>query len=105
MLTSTTELLCPLKHPSELATHPSLSLPFLDPALPNMIEETEVKLRQERVNLWRAKHLHRELIGDESWMPLERVETQDDWDLFVHAQIRAQRLQPRYRCRLLQLAL
>jgi hypothetical protein len=82
VLTSTTELLGPLKHPSELATHPSLSLPFLDPALPNMIEETEAKLRQERANLWRAKHLHRELIGDESWMPLERVETQDDWDLF-----------------------
>ena len=47
-----------------------------------MVETTEAKLRQERVSLWRAKHLHRQLIGDESWMPCSAVETKDDWDLF-----------------------
>ncbi|KPI37251.1 uncharacterized protein AB675_1492 [Cyphellophora attinorum] len=75
-------LLCPLKHPSELATHPSLSIPYLDPALPDMVTTTEEKLRQERANLWNAKNLQRQLIGDESWIPLEKVETPDDWDLF-----------------------
>ncbi|KAJ9606603.1 hypothetical protein H2200_008611 [Cladophialophora chaetospira] len=76
------ELLCPLKHPSELATHPTLSLPFLDPALPDMVRSTEDKLRQERANLWRAKNLSRQFMGDESWMPLESTEGIDDWDMF-----------------------
>ncbi|OQV04315.1 hypothetical protein CLAIMM_09220 [Cladophialophora immunda] len=65
------ELLCPLKHPSELSNHPTLSLPFTDRALPDMIKSTEGKLRQERANLWRAKNLNRQFMGDEPWMPLE----------------------------------
>ena len=47
-----------------------------------MVKDTEEKVMQERVNLWRAKYLHRQLIGDESWMPCGAVETKDDWDLF-----------------------
>lgn len=47
-----------------------------------MVQTTEGKLRQERANLWRAKNLHRQFIGDESWMPCARVEDQDDWDMF-----------------------
>ncbi|KIW82445.1 hypothetical protein Z517_05472 [Fonsecaea pedrosoi CBS 271.37] len=76
------ELLCPLKHPSELSSHPTLSLPFTDRALPDMIRSTEEKLRQERTNLWRAKNLNRQFMGDEPWMPLESTEGADDWDLF-----------------------
>ena len=76
------ELLCPLKHPSELCIHPTLSLPFLDPALPDMVRSTEDKLRQERANLWRAKNLSRQFMGDESWMPSENTESVDDWDIF-----------------------
>ncbi|KIX95365.1 uncharacterized protein Z520_08882 [Fonsecaea multimorphosa CBS 102226] len=76
------ELLCPLKHPSELSSHPTLSLPFTDRALPDMIKSTEEKLRLERSNLWRAKNLNRQFMGDEPWMPLETTEGVDDWDLF-----------------------
>lgn len=76
------ELLCPLKHPAELATHPTLSLPFLDSALPDMVRSIEDKLRQERANLWRAKSLNRQFMGDEPWMPCASVEGVDDWDLF-----------------------
>ncbi len=47
-----------------------------------MVKTTEEKLMHEKVNLWRAKHLHRQLIGDESWMPCSAVETKGDWDLF-----------------------
>jgi hypothetical protein len=47
-----------------------------------MVQTTEERLRQERANLWRAKNLHRQLIGDESWMPCGAVESLDDWDLF-----------------------
>ena len=80
--TFTLELLCPLKHPSELPVHPTLSHPYLSSALPDMVKSTQDKLRQERANLWRAKHLNRQLIGDESWMPCGAVETPSDWDLF-----------------------
>ena len=76
------ELLRPIQHPSELATHPTLSLPFLDPALPEMLRSTEEKLRQERANLWRAKNLNRHFIGDESWIPVGAIEGTNDWDLF-----------------------
>lgn len=76
------ELLCPLKHPSELATHPTLSLPFIDRALPDMVRTTEDKLREERANLWRAKNLSRQFMGDEPWMPLGSLEANDEWDLF-----------------------
>jgi len=76
------EIFRPLTHPSELANNPHLSQPFLDSALPDMVKTTEEKLRQERANLWRAKNLNRRFIGDESWMPLELVESQDDWDMF-----------------------
>ncbi|ETN38120.1 uncharacterized protein HMPREF1541_07744 [Cyphellophora europaea CBS 101466] len=76
------ELLAPLRHPSELATHPSLSIPFTDSALPNMVKETEEKLRHERQMLANAQRLQEKLMGDESWMPSGRVETPEDWDLF-----------------------
>ena len=47
-----------------------------------MVKSTQDKLRQERANLWRAKYLNRQLIGDESWMPCGAVESPNDWDLF-----------------------
>lgn len=57
-------------------------MPYVDSALPNLVKSLEDTLRTERANLWRAKNLQMKLIGDESWMPLGRIETKDDWDLF-----------------------
>ena len=79
---TTAELLCPLKHPSDLASHPTLSLPFLDSALPDMVRSVEDKLRQARANLWRAKNLNRQFMGDEPWMPCGSIEGLEDWDMF-----------------------
>lgn len=47
-----------------------------------MVKTTQNRLRQERANLWRAKRLNQELIGDQSWMPCEAVESAGDWDIF-----------------------
>ena len=76
------ELLCPLKHPSELPIHPTLSHAYLSSALPDMVLSTHEKLRQERANLWRAKYLNRKLTGDAPWIPAGHVESPEDWELF-----------------------
>ena len=62
--------------------HPTMSLAYLSAALPDMVTSTHEKLRQERANLWRAKYLNRQLIGDASWIPAGEVESPDDWKLF-----------------------
>ncbi|KAJ5909084.1 hypothetical protein N7495_001766 [Penicillium taxi] len=75
-------LLCPLKHPSELSTHPSLSQAYSSQALEQMTKKVEEKLRQERALLWRARNLHREFLGDIGWMPCGAVETPEDRYIF-----------------------
>ncbi|PWY83316.1 hypothetical protein BO94DRAFT_520137 [Aspergillus sclerotioniger CBS 115572] len=74
--------LCPLKHPSELPTHPSLSHAYTSKALLHMTQAIEAKLRQERALLWRARNLHRQFLGDSSWMPSGAVETSEDRSIF-----------------------
>ncbi|KAL8719535.1 MAG: hypothetical protein Q9181_008054 [Wetmoreana brouardii] len=76
------ELLRPLTHPSELANHPTMTHAYLDPALPDMVQATDTKIREERNNLWRAKNLYRYFTGDETWIPCARVEAESDWELF-----------------------
>ncbi|KAJ5714293.1 uncharacterized protein N7483_011474 [Penicillium malachiteum] len=75
-------LLCPLKHPSELPNHPSLSQPYTSQALEQMTKAVEEKLRQERALLWRARNLHRQFLGDGGWMPCGDVESLDDRFIF-----------------------
>ncbi|KAJ5226760.1 uncharacterized protein N7469_006766 [Penicillium citrinum] len=75
-------LLCPLKHPSELPTHPSMSQPYTSEALEQMTLAVEEKLRQERALLWRARNLHRQFLGDGGWIPCGVVETADDRYIF-----------------------
>ncbi|KAL4896374.1 RXT2-like protein [Aspergillus ambiguus] len=74
--------LCPLKHPSELPSHPSLSHAYTSKSLLNMTQAIEAKLRQERALLWRARNLHRQFLGDASWMPCGAVETSEDRWIF-----------------------
>ncbi|KAI9367706.1 RXT2-like protein [Aspergillus egyptiacus] len=74
--------LCPLKHPSELASHPSLSHPYTSKALLHMTRAIEAKLRQERALLWRARNLHRQFLGDGSWAPCGIFESPEDRWIF-----------------------
>ncbi|KAG0152794.1 hypothetical protein PDIDSM_2599 [Penicillium digitatum] len=75
-------LLCPLKHPSELPTHPSMSQAYTSQALEKMTLTVEHKLRQERALLWRARNLHRQFLGDSGWMPCGALETPSDHLIF-----------------------
>ncbi|PYH40608.1 uncharacterized protein BP01DRAFT_207282 [Aspergillus saccharolyticus JOP 1030-1] len=74
--------MCPLKHPSELPTHPSMSHAYTSKALLHMMQAIEAKLRQERALLWRARNLHRQFLGDSSWMSCGMVETPGDRWIF-----------------------
>ncbi|KAH8425706.1 RXT2 domain-containing protein [Aspergillus melleus] len=74
--------LCPLKHPSELPIHPSLSHAYTSKALFNMTQAIDAKLRQERALLWRARNLHRQFLGDGSWVPCGTIETSEDRWIF-----------------------
>ncbi|KAL2802808.1 RXT2-like protein [Aspergillus granulosus] len=74
--------LCPLKHPSELPSHPSLSHAYTSKALLNMTQAIEAKLRQERALLWRARNLHRQFLGDGPWAPCGLFEAPKDRWIF-----------------------
>ncbi|RAH45512.1 uncharacterized protein BO95DRAFT_443196 [Aspergillus brunneoviolaceus CBS 621.78] len=74
--------MCPLKHPSELPTHPSMSHAYTSKAMLHMTQAIEAKLRQERALLWRARNLHRQFLGDSSWMACGMVETSADRWIF-----------------------
>ena len=67
-----------------------MSHAYLSSALPDMVLSTHEKLRQERANLWRAKYLNRQLIGDASWLPAGQVESPNDWELFEPRKTNAQ---------------
>lgn len=76
------DFLCPLKHPSELPSHPSLSHAYTSKALLQMTQAIETKLRQERALLWRARNLHRQFLGDGRWAPCGLFETPEDRLIF-----------------------
>ena len=59
-----------------------MSQAYLSNALPNMVLDTEEKLRQENFNLWKAKSLFTQFVGDNPWIPPENVEVSGAMDLF-----------------------
>lgn len=59
-----------------------MSHPYTSKALWNMTQAIEVKLRQERTLLWRARNLHRQFLGDSNWIPCGSVETPEDRFVF-----------------------
>ncbi|KAI5310175.1 hypothetical protein KEM55_000865 [Ascosphaera atra] len=76
-------LLCPLRHPSELETHPSMSEPYRSKVLHQMVNTIIERLKRERSVLFKAKRLHRELLGDTPWMPCGFLETINDRNIFL----------------------
>lgn len=72
------DLLAPLTSASELATHPSLSIPYTSKSLLEMAESARELVHREREALWRAKQLLNRFRGDEVWVPLEKMETVQD---------------------------
>jgi len=40
-------------------------------------------VQKEKESLWRIKHLLTRLTGDNTWIPCESVETENDFHLFI----------------------
>ncbi|QDS74404.1 hypothetical protein FKW77_005722 [Venturia effusa] len=72
------ELLAPLTAASELPTHPSLSLPYREQGLPELIRNAEDMLHREQRVLWKMKRLFTEMRGDFHWAPVGLFHTPYD---------------------------
>jgi hypothetical protein len=67
---------------SDLPDHPTLSKPFLSKTLTELTRQACEMVQKEKASLWRIKHLLTRLSGDDTWIPCETVETEDDIALF-----------------------
>ena len=79
-----TDLLAPLTSAADLPNHPTLSKPFLSKTLTDLTRQAGMMVQKERASLWRIKHLLTRLSGDNTWIPCESVETDNDFALFVN---------------------
>ncbi|KAE8453745.1 hypothetical protein EG329_009256 [Mollisiaceae sp. DMI_Dod_QoI] len=75
-------LLAPLTAASELPDHPTLSKPFTSKTLTELTRHAGDMVKKEKASLWRIKHLLTRLSGDNTWIPCESVETENDIALF-----------------------
>jgi hypothetical protein len=75
-------LLGPLASLTDLPTHPSLSLPYLSGAIPDLIDQASQMLRIEQLKLLQAKQLLEKFLGDDTWIPCGVIEEDDDEGLF-----------------------
>lgn len=75
-------LLAPLTAASDLPDHPTLSKPFKSKTLTELTRQACEIVQKEKASLWRIKHLLTRLSGDNTWMPCESVEEDDDINLF-----------------------
>ncbi|KAI9839921.1 MAG: hypothetical protein M1819_000113 [Sarea resinae] len=75
-------LLAPLTTAAELVSHPSLSTPYISNTLSEITEQASQMLHREKESLWRMKQLLTRFRGDETWIPLGKLETEKDLSLF-----------------------
>jgi hypothetical protein len=68
---------------SELPHHPTLSKPFLSNTLTDLTRQAGEMVQKERASLWRIKHLLTRISGDDTWIPCEIVESENDFKFFV----------------------
>ncbi|KAH8775832.1 RXT2-like protein [Hyaloscypha finlandica] len=76
-------LLAPLTAASDLPDHPTLSKPFTSKTLTELTRHAGEMVQKEKESLWRIKHLLTRLTGDNTWIPCESVETENDFHLFI----------------------
>src|SRR6187402_927304 len=80
----------PLTSAADLPEHPTLSKPFLSKTLTELTKHAGEMVQKEKASLWRIKHLLTRLSGDNTWIPCESVETENDFALFLDDRDRSQ---------------
>src|SRR5215469_546175 len=72
------DLLCPLTNAADLSSHLSLSHPYFDKGLPEMIRIAEETLHREQEILWKMKEYFTQFRGDATWVPVGEFHTAYD---------------------------
>ncbi|KAJ2904693.1 rxt2-like protein [Zalerion maritima] len=76
------QILAPLTTPSDLPSHPTMSRPYTSRTLTDLSLQGRDIMHKENQSLWKVKHLLTQLCGDHPWVPTDRMEGDDDLDLF-----------------------
>src|SRR5215469_4214392 len=72
------DLLCPLTNAADLSSHLSLSHPYFDKGLPEMIRIAEETLHREQEILLKMKEYFTQFRGDATWVPVGEFHTAYD---------------------------
>ncbi|KAJ6788373.1 hypothetical protein PWT90_02909 [Aphanocladium album] len=84
--------LAPLTAATDLASHPTLSKPFLSQRLTELVDHSCRLMRKENQSLWEVRQLWTSLYGDKTWIPCELMIGEDDTELYTQDQV-ARRLE------------
>ncbi|XWW98724.1 hypothetical protein V2A60_006726 [Cordyceps javanica] len=79
--------LAPLTAATDLASHPTLSKPFLSKTLTELVDHSCRLMRKENQSLWEVRQLWTSLYGDNTWMPCELMIGEDDTALYTQDQV------------------
>jgi hypothetical protein len=79
----------PLTNASDLPDHPTLAKPFLSNTLTELTQHAGNMVQKEKASLWRIKHLLTRLSGDNTWIPCETVEAENDVALFFDERVKS----------------
>ncbi|KAL1624413.1 hypothetical protein SLS56_007817 [Neofusicoccum ribis] len=75
------ELLAPLTSAADLATHPSMSIPYYSNHITELVNNSREVLQREEKSLWRAKAIMQKLLGDNTWLAVGEMETSYDREI------------------------
>ncbi|OAA59497.1 RXT2-lik [Cordyceps fumosorosea ARSEF 2679] len=76
-------ILAPLTAATDLASHPTLSKPFISQDLTELVDHSCQLMRQENQSLWQVRQLWTPLYGDLTWIPCELMISENDKTLYT----------------------
>ncbi|KAF1732677.1 hypothetical protein CRV24_006569 [Beauveria bassiana] len=81
------DTLAPLIAATDLASHPTLSKPFLSKRLNELVDHSCKLMRKENHSLWEVRQLWTSLYGDNTWIPCELMIGENDTQLYTQDQV------------------
>lgn len=92
MMLTAADALAPLTAATDLASHPTLSKPFVSKTLTDLVDHSCGLMRKENQSLWEVRQLWTSLYGDNTWLPCELMIGEGDTGLYTEDQV-ARRLE------------